>query len=144
NTDIHEFPERRVGRGPDREYLVPDGIRFKGAAEVVRELLADHVPVRLGNWLVLLVVKPDRAGMHPHQFRDRHMAALIRQNDSSTGSRETGHIYLWECSGTVPHRAGDQLFIPAGRTDQYGRTGNLGQYPPDARPRLQQHDPDGV
>jgi hypothetical protein len=87
-----ELAERQVGVRADGEHLVPDGISMQRFAEVVRDLLADRIPVRLGDRLVLLIIIPERTGMHPHQLRDRYMLSPVRQKNTSLEPGVAGHI----------------------------------------------------
>lgn len=129
-TKIKKIPERRVNTRADRADLVPDGVAIQRGAEMVRELLADSVPVGFCNGIVLLIVKPDRAGMQPYQVRDRNILSWFRQDDSSIKRGKLTGLYLLHC---IPCRVADShLFIPVPPTGTYVKPGNLGQYPANA------------
>jgi hypothetical protein len=70
NACIQERAEVRINRGTDREYLLPDQVRFEGRAEMVRELLADSIPVGLVVRLIAFVIVPHRTGMAADKVRD--------------------------------------------------------------------------
>ena len=48
---------------------------------MVRELLADGIPVGFPERLVPLEIEPDRAGVHPHEFRYRSKGGFRCQDD---------------------------------------------------------------
>jgi hypothetical protein len=67
----------------DGEHLIPYDVRIKGIPQMIGELFADGVPVWFDDWFVFFVIIPDRAGLHPHQFRYCDRFFLLRQDNSS-------------------------------------------------------------
>jgi exo-beta-1,3-glucanase (GH17 family) len=70
NARIQERAEVRINRGTDREYLLPDQLRFERRAEMVRQLLADSIPVGLVVRFIAFIIVPHRAGMTADKVRD--------------------------------------------------------------------------
>jgi hypothetical protein len=70
NARIQERAEVRINRGTDREYLLPDQLRFEWRAEMVRQLLADSIPVGLVVRFIAFIIVPHRAGMAADKVRD--------------------------------------------------------------------------
>jgi hypothetical protein len=70
NARIQERAEVRINRGTDREYLLPDQVRFERRAKMVRQLLADGIPVGLVVRLIAFIIVPHRAGMAADKVRD--------------------------------------------------------------------------
>jgi hypothetical protein len=61
---------------------------------MVRQLLADGVPIGFSEWIISFVIKPDRAGMYSYQIRNRHMIPWFLQTDSSLQDWRTRQIIL--------------------------------------------------
>jgi hypothetical protein len=70
DTGVQERAEFRTDAGPDRKNFLPNQLRIKGSAEVVRELFADGIPVGFGMRLVLFIIVPHRTGMAADKVGD--------------------------------------------------------------------------
>ncbi len=50
---------------------------------MIGKLFTDRIPVGFDNRDIPFVIKPDRAGMNPYQFRNSDRVFLLRQDNSS-------------------------------------------------------------
>lgn len=116
DTVSEEFTEGRIAPGANRKNLVPDDLKIKRCTEVVRDLFADRVPVRLAAGQVPPVVIPDRAGVTVHEVRDRDDIAVCRQAASSVLRGKPAGLYLLPGGKTARHPPLTNVFIGGGQT----------------------------
>jgi hypothetical protein len=100
-----KWSEFRVNHRMDNESLGPDHFRIERITEMVRELFAYRIPVRFSEGIISFVIIPDRARVHPHQFRDCDMLPVLCQDYSPYNRGELIGLYLLKCSC----REGQQL-----------------------------------
>jgi hypothetical protein len=113
DTRIQKRPEFRINAGTNREYLLPDHVRIKGCAEMVRELFADGIPVGFRVRLMPFIVIPHRTGMAADKIGDgdRGMHAMYLMEWLGTD----WIILIAQCDAAIPEslqdETADQYFI---------------------------------
>ncbi len=83
NAECQEVLKCRVDCRCNCDDLLPDLFRIERGSQVIRELLADRIPIGFEDRLGSFVIKPDRARVYPNQFRDRDMLLWLCQDYSS-------------------------------------------------------------